>query len=233
MKKTILHACALTGLALAAVGSTLAAPITLKLGWADVNPKSSASPVAGPFTPADTLGLKVQPQSTLFFSAATDIDSNVELELSLGVPPKHDGTLVILKPTGVPGSVAALDGQVLSRVRQVAPTLFANYKFGGSASQFRPFVGVGLNFTRFDQTESTAVNDAMNGGPTTIKLKDSFGPAFQLGASVKLGGPWSLNGSWSTARVQTKLMTNTLGIVRTSEILFHPSVFVLALGYSF
>ncbi len=233
MKITLLSASVAAALTLAASGSALAAPVTLRVGWADVNPNSSASPVAGPFTPADTLGLKVQPQTTLFFSAAIEIHSNFDLELALGVPPKHDGTLVILKPTGVPWSVAALDGQVVSRVRQVAPTLFANYKFGDSSSQFRPFFGIGANYTRFDQTESTAVNNQVNGGPTTIKLNDSFGPAFQIGATANLGGPWSVTGSWSTARVKTRLTTNTLGIERTSDILFHPSVFVLALGYSF
>ena len=232
MKHTLLSASVIAALALGA-SSSMAQGITLKLGWVNIDPSSSATPVAGPFTPVDTLGLKVQPQSTLFFSVAKDINSNLEVELAAGIPPKHDGTLVILKPSSVPGSVAALDGQVISRVRQVAPTLFANYKFGDSASQFRPFVGVGINFTRFDQTESTAVNDAINGGPTTIKMKDSVGPAAQVGLSVKLGGPWSVTGSWSTARVKSTVTTNTLGIERTSDITFHPSVATLAVGYSF
>ncbi len=232
MKHTLLSASVIAALALGA-SSSMAQGITLKLGWVNIDPSSSATPVAGPFTPVDTLGLKVQPQSTLFFSVAKDINSNLEVELAAGIPPKHDGTLVILKPSSVPGSVAALDGQVISRVRQVAPTLFANYKFGDSGSQFRPFVGVGINFTRFDQTESTAVNDAINGGPTTIKMKDSVGPAAQVGLSVKLGGPWSVTGSWSTARVKSTVTTNTLGIERTSDITFHPSVATLAVGYSF
>ena len=232
MKHTLLSASVIAALALGASGA-MAQGITVKLGWVNIDPSSSATPVAGPFTPVDALGLKVQPQSTLFFSLAKDINANMEVELAAGVPPRHDGTLVILKPTGVPGSVAALDGQLISRVRQVAPTLFANYKFGDSNSQLRPFVGVGLNFTRFDQTESTAVNNAVNGGPTTIKMTDSFGPAAQLGLSVKLGGPWSVTGSWSTARVKSTVTTNTLGIERTSQITFHPSVATVAVGYSF
>ncbi len=232
MKHTLLSASVIAALALGA-SSSMAQGITLKLGWVNIDPSSSATPVAGPFTPVDTLGLKVQPQSTLFFSVAKDISSNMEVELAAGIPPRHDGTLVILKPSAVPGSVAALDGQLLSRVRQVAPTLFANYKFGDSNSQFRPFIGLGINFTRFDQTESTAVNDAVNGGATTIKMTDSVGPAAQLGLSLKLGGPWSVTGSWSTARVKSTVTTNTLGIERTSDITFHPSVTTLAVGYSF
>jgi outer membrane protein len=233
MKKTFLCACAVAGIASGLSASALAQTTTVKLGWVNVNPHSSALPMAGPFTPADTLGLEVHSKSTLFFSAARDISSNVEIELAMGVPPTHDISLVVLNPSGVPGSVAAMDGQIASRVRQVAPTLFANYKWGDSASQFRPFAGLGINFTHFDKTESLAVNDAVNGGPTTINLTNSWGLAAQFGVVAKLGGPWSLTGAWSTARVKTHLTTNTLGVERNSDITFHPSVTTIALGYSF
>jgi outer membrane protein len=233
MKHTLLSASVAVALALVGSGSALAQATTIKLGFVNVEPNSSATAVSGPLTPVDALSLKVQSQSTVFFSAAREIDSHWEAELALGVPPTHDVSLVVLNPGGVPGSVAALDGSVAAKVRQVAPTLFANYRFGESNSQFRPFVGAGLNYTTFDKTESTAVNDAVNGGPTTIKLKDSVGLAFQLGVTAKLGGPWSVTGAWSTARVKTTMTTNTLGIERTADITFHPSVMTLAVGYSF
>jgi outer membrane protein len=233
MKHTLLSASVAVTLALVVSGSALAQSTTFKLGLVSVEPNSSASAVSGPFTPVDALSLKVQSQSTLFFSASREIDSHWEAELALGLPPTHDVSLVVLNPNAVPGSVAAQDGALSAKVRQVAPTVFANYRFGDSTSQFRPFVGFGLNYTKFDKTESTAVNDAVNGGPTTLKLKDSVGPAMQLGVTAKLGGPWSVTGAWTTARVKTTLTTNTLGIERTADITFHPSVFILAVGYSF
>ena len=214
-------------------GNALAQSTTLKLGFVNIDPRSSATPVSGPFTPLDALSLKVQSQSTLFFSAAMAIDDHWEAELALGVPPTHDVTLVVLQPAALPGSVAALNGGLSAKVRQVAPTLFANYRFGDSANQIRPFVGVGVNYTVFDKTESTALNDAVNGGATTIKLKSSLGLAMQVGLSAKLGGPWSVTGALATAQVKTKLTTNTLGIERTSDISFKPTVLTIALGYSF
>ena len=233
MKQSLFSASVAAALAICASSSALAQSTTLKLGWVNIDPHSSASAVSGPFTPVDALSLKVQSQSTLFFSAARDITEHWEAELALGVPPTHDVALVVLNPTAVPGSVAARNGAISAKVRQVAPTLFANYKFGDSNSQIRPFVGVGVNYTTFDKTESTAINDAVNGGPTTIKLKDSVGLALQLGVTAKLGGPWSITGSWSTAQVKTKMTTNTLGIQRTADITFHPSVVTVAVGYSF
>jgi outer membrane protein len=233
MKKSLLSAHVVAALTVAACGHALAQSNTLKVGYANIEPNSSASAVSGPFTPVDALSLKVQSQSTLFFSAAHELDDHWEAELALGMPPTHDVKVVILPGAAVPGSVAALDGSVGAKVRQVAPTLFANYRYGDKGSPLRPFAGIGLNYTRFDKTESTAVNDAINGGPTTLKLKDSIGLALQLGATYKLGGPWSLTGVWSTARVKTTLTTNTLGIERTADITFHPSVIIVAVGYSF
>ncbi len=232
MKHTLLPA-AVIALTVSLSGAALAQSTTLKLGFANIEPNSSASAMSGPFTPADALSLKVKSQSTLFFSAAREIDEHWEAELALGVPPTHDVAVVVLNPAALPGSVAALDGAIGAKVRQVAPTLFANYRFGDRNSQIRPFAGFGLNYTSFDKTESTAVNDAINGGLTTLKLKDSVGLAFQLGATAKLGGPWSVTGAWSTAQVKTKLTTNTYGIVRSADITFRPSVFTVAVGYSF
>ena len=233
MKHTLLSASVAAALALGASGSALAQATTLKLGVLNAEPNSSATAISGPFTPVDALSLKVKSKSTLFFSAARDFADNWEAELALGVPPTHDVAIVVLKPAAVPGSAAALDGAIGAKVRQVAPTLFVNYKFGDKNSSFRPFVGVGVNYTIFDKADSTAAGDAINGGPTTLKLKNSVGAALQVGLTAKLGGAWSITGALATAQVKTKLTTNTLGIERTADIKFSPTVFILAAGYSF
>jgi outer membrane protein len=226
--------------ALAAVASTacmgsaaLAQNMTVKVGVANVNPNSSASAFSGPFLPSDTISAKVQSQSTPLVSISRDITPNWEVEFAIGLPPNHDITLVVLKPSALPPSVAAQDGQLAARVKQVAPTVFANYKFGDTASMVRPFVGVGLNYTNFANPESTALNNAINGGPTSMRFTDSVGLAFQLGVNLKITGPWSATLSWATAQVKTTATTNTLGVLRTSDVSFKPSVVSLLVGYSF
>ncbi|MFM6990002.1 MAG: OmpW/AlkL family protein [Rhodoferax sp.] len=221
-------ACALTVSAPA-----LAQTTTIKAGWAGIDPNSAASSISGPFTPTDALSLSVKRQSTLFFSVSREIDSDWDVELALGAPPTHDVTVVVLNPALVTPTVGAADGQVAATVRQIAPTLFANYWLSPKDSAVRPFVGVGVNYTSFDNASSTAVNNTVNGGPTSIKLSDSVGLALQLGVSVKLDGPWSLNAAWSTAQVKTKMTTNTLGIERSADVSFKPSVLSLSVGYSF
>jgi outer membrane protein len=213
--------------------AALAQGMTVKIGVTRVNPNSSASAFTGPFLPADTISAKVQSQSTLLLSISRDITPNWEVEFALGLPPAHDITLVVLKPSALPPSVAAQDGQVAARIKQVAPTVFANYKFGDVASTIRPYVGLGVNYTNFASPESTLLNNSINGGPTSMKFEDSMGLAFQVGVNVKISGPWSATLSWATAQVRTRATTNTLGVVRTADVSFSPSVASLLLGYSF
>ena len=215
------------------MAGSASAQYTIQLGAAYLDPGSSASATTGPLTPANALSLKVQPQSTVFFSVAREINDNWDLQLALGYPPTHDVQLKLLKTAGLPASVVAADGQKIGTVRQIAPTLFANYKFGAASDTLRPFVGVGINYTMFDEAKSNDLNNSLNGGITNSKLTDSWGLAAQVGATYKLGGPWSLTGVFSTADVKTTLTTNTLGIERKTDVKFNPSVFTLAVGYSF
>ena len=233
MKKSICLRLAFTTLALVFSSASFAQTTTVKVGWVQIDPQSSASSIYGPFTPTDALSLGVSKQSTLFFSVAREIDANLEVELALGIPPTHDNTLVVKDASAVTPSVAALNGQVAATVRQIAPTLFLNYRFDDIGAGIRPFVGAGINYTVFDNASSTAVNDRINGGPTTIKLSSSSGLAFQVGATAQISGPWSANVVWSTAQVKTKMTSNTMGIERKADVTMNPSVITLSVGYSF
>ena len=227
-------------LALACLGSGAAsaqtewlAGTTVRMGYTHVAPNSSATEATGPLLPGPPSGvsLKVDNQSTLFFSLARDIDPNVEVELALGLPPTHD-IRAQLSPA-LPAHIQNLNGAVIAKVRQIAPTLFVNYKFGEASSAFRPFVGVGVNYTNFDKRESTALGNQLNGGPTDIRLTDSWGLAAQAGLSYRLSDKWSLNAAVATARVKTHLTATTAGLARKIDIRYRPTVFTLSAGYVF
>ena len=223
---------ALAGLlAASAAGSAMAQQNTLRIGIANVQPHSSTSNFSGPFTPTG-ISVEIRDKNTPFFSYLRELNEQWDIEFALGYPPTHDIALVVNNP-GLPGSAQALNGQIGAKVRQVAPTLFFNYKFLEKTSAFRPFLGVGINYTSFDHTSSNAAGNALNGGPTSISLEDSVGLALQGGLTYRISNQWSLTASLATARVKSKITTNTLGIERTADIQFHPRVFVLSAGYSF
>ena len=206
---------------------------TIRGGIAHVAPNSTATDAVGPFLPGPPSGvsLEVQNQSTLFFSVARDLTPHVEVELAMGFPPTHDVTAKLA--SSLPSHVQVLNGQVVAKVRQVAPTLFFNYKFGEPGSTWRPFVGAGINYTKFDKRESTAAGNQLNGGPTDIRLSDSWGLAAQAGVSYRLNDQWSLNAAVATARVKTHLTATTAGQARKIDIRFRPTVLTVSAGYVF
>jgi outer membrane protein len=211
--------------------AVLAQQNTFKLGYANVQPNSSASDVSGPFTPSG-LSLEVRNKSTPVFGFVRQINDTWDVEFALGIPPTHDVGLKV-NNAALPGSAQALNGQIGARVRQVAPTLFANYKFLDKSSAWRPFIGVGINYTKFDKADSAAAGNTLNGGATSLSLEDSVGLALQAGVTYRIDNQWSLSASVATAQVKTKLTTNTYGIQRTADITFKPTVFALSVGYSF
>ena len=218
------------------LAASAAAPVsaqqnTIRLGISHVQPHSSTSDFAGPFT-FSGIRVEVRDKTTPFISFARQINDQWDVELALGVPPTHDIAVLINNPA-LPASAQAHAGQVVAKVRQVAPTLFANYRFLEKTSAFRPFVGIGINYTRFDNTSSTAAGNTLNGGATSISLEDSVGLALQAGVVYRFNELWSLSAALATAQVNSKIKTNTLGIERDADIRFKPRVFTVAVGYSF
>lgn len=224
---------ALAAAALLALCGTASAQWTVRGGLTHIAPHSSATNAVGPMLPGPPSGISVdvKNQSTLFLSFARELNTNLELELALGYPPTHDVNAQIA--ANLPPHIVAFNGQKLAEVRQIAPTLFLNYKFGDATSKWRPFVGVGVNYTNFDKRTSTAANNALNGGPTDISLSDSWGLAGQVGVSYRINERWSITGAVATARVKTKLTTTTAGVQRNIDIRFRPVVLTVAAGYTF
>ena len=124
-----------TALAGLSSGAAMAQQNTIKLGVASVHPNSSASDVRGPFTPSG-ISLNVENITTPVFGYERAFDNNWSVEFALGAPPTHDVTLKV-NNSAIPGSAQGLNGQVGARVRQVAPTVFINYRFLDSSSAIR------------------------------------------------------------------------------------------------
>ena len=133
---------------------------------------------------------------------------------------------------GLPGAF----GQI-SSVKQLPPTVFVNYHFGDLLPRLSPLVGLGLNYTKFSGTHSTASGDAASGGPTKISLTDSWGLAAHAGLSFQIDKNWALVGTVAMAKVKSdmKAVTSTRegDVTRTTTIDFRPIAYTLSLGYSF
>lgn len=189
-----------------------------------VHSKSDDFTSNGPaFLTPQPAGLTVGNANTLKFGYTRHLSDKWNLEFVAGLPPKHKvygrGTLA---PYGV-----------IAEVKQMAPTVFLNYNFGDASDSFRPFVGVGLNYTKFIDRETTPISRIATGGPTSIKLTDSFGVAAQIGVNYKLTDRWVITASVAVADVQSDLTSTTGSIERKTSIDFRPVVAGIGLGYRF
>lgn len=230
-------------------GSALAQTYTVKLGGAYIDPNARSSEFSGtlpsgmPARPG--VFLEVMPKATAIFSIERAITDNVSVELVLGVPPKHDVKLrasevTVANANNASNPYRALDqhfvhyaNETVATVKQSAPTLFVNYKFGQASDAIRPFVGVGINYTKME-ADLTSVGGALYGGvPMTQKLTDSVGPAAQLGLTYKVDKQWSMNVGVATAIVSSNLTVSGNGRTHTAEFDFVPAAYSASVGYSF
>ena len=221
-----------TALALAGSGAYAgnAGPNDFRLGMYFVHFDAHADNISGPYVPS-SLGLNVHVNDveTLYVAYVRELSRHFQVELAFGYPPltKSEGR----GPAKV-GSVP-YNGQVISTTRWLSPSLLMEYVFGSPGSRLRPYVGVGVNYTKFFARQSTAAGNAASGGPTSISLPAAVGPAATVGLSYEVNDRWHVYASYSVAQVNTKLTADTAGLLRTSEVHFWPNAFVLSAGYSF
>ena len=116
------------------------------------------------------LGLSVNNKTIPELDISYFINKNVAVELILTVPQKHEL------------SSSVLGGQI-GTLKHLPPTLLAQYHFTNN-SGFKPYVGAGINYTRFSSVNLPAGVDID---------RNSFGAALQVGVDIPLSGNMYLN----------------------------------------
>jgi outer membrane protein len=142
------------------------------------------------------------------------INPNFGVEVVLGVPPKISAHAT--------GSVAFL-GEVLS-ARNVAPTLLFNYHFGAETDTLRPYVGAGINYTRFVSIKSKLA--------PSVQMSDSVGLALQAGADYWFSKQWGMFASIASVKTKSDLVAAGSTVIQTT-IDFRPLVYSAGLNYRF
>jgi outer membrane protein len=239
--KTIHHAatalCISLGIALAIVAGVARAdddvgagdhPNLVAIGLYQVSFHVHADDITGPYTPP---GLNVRNPSinTLYLAYMRRLSPHFDTELTLGVPPM---TRSVAKGPAEVGSVP-YNGQTIATVRWLAPNLLLKYYLFSPEAMFRPYLGVGVNYTRFYSRQVTAAGDQVSGGPTSLSLPASVGPVGTVGVSWRVLDRVVVNLSGSASWVNSRLTTDTAGVLRTSHVEFNPRAIVLAVGYKF
>ena len=206
-----LHSAAALALALACSAATAqmqapSADNVIKIGVTRYDAHSKTNGISGIGVPAGA-DAEVGDATTVILVYERMVTPNVGVEFVLGVPPTIH--------TKATGSVAFLGDDVLS-AKNVAPTLFVNYHFFEPGDTWRPYLGAGLNYTRFTSVKSKLATD--------VKLGDSYGLALNAGLNYAINKDWGLFASVARIDVKSKLVASG-STVLTSTIDFRPWVY--------
>jgi outer membrane protein len=201
---------------------------SVRLGAYYVWYDTSADDLSGPYVPAG-VNLKLKNVVTPYFAYVRTLTDHFAVELAIGAPPL---TKTVGKGPATLGSVPYNDKEIVT-ARWLAPTALLQYVFFDDSVRFRPYVGAGINYTRFYSRQSTAAGNAASGGPTSISLTTSVGPALTVGMSYKVTRHFYLYASASASWVDSDLKAETAGVIRKTHIDFNPRALVVSGGYSF
>ncbi|MEL7031159.1 MAG: OmpW family outer membrane protein [Pseudomonadota bacterium] len=153
-------------------------------------------------------------------------NDNIAVELILAVTP-HDVDAVGVT---VPGALTNADID-LGDVWLLPPTLTLQYHFD-TGTQWKPYVGAGVNATFFFNEDEGGVADG-------IDYDSSFGGALQIGVDYDLDGEpggWLLNADIKKVWINTDVtidFTSALGASVDAEVDINPTVVGIGFGYKY
>jgi outer membrane protein len=222
-----------------AVGALSAVPafanLSVNVGAITVAPNDSSSTlnvvetVAG--LPAGSTQVAVNNNTQLGFTIDYKINNNWTAELIAATPFSHD--------VNVKGS--AIDGLDIGSTKHLPPTLVAQYHFDLGNSKFDPFVGVGLNYTKFfnasasDTLKTTlrTLNVTKASDNVDLDLDDSFGLALQAGVNYKINDNWGAHFAVSKIDIDTEANVTVNGnSIQKVDVQIDPMVVMVGVRFS-
>ncbi len=212
---------------------------TMSVGWLHVAPQGNATPlivqsVGGIAVDREMVGSGAHATSTDTMGITTEyyVTDHIGAAMLFGLPLKvnlvGDGTL---QRYGNLGST-----------RPMPPALVFRYHLFSAAAKFRPFVGLGVNYTWFTQvraTNSQFITDSFGpGGSAHATLSSSWNPVFEVGASYAISKRWSVGATLNYIPVKTNLTlygqtAAGMQIVSKSTLRLYPLSAFLNVAYSF
>ena len=167
--KTLCIASLIAGTTALPAAAQSAGEWTVGIGAGSVQPKDDNGTVAG------SLDVEVDGNTRPTLTVEYFLRDSVGIELLAATPFQHD---VNIKGVGKVGSV-----------KHLPPVLSVNYHWD-TGSAFRPYAGIGLNYTSFWGEDTQGALDGAD-----LDLKHSFGLALQAGADWWLNDKSAIRGT--------------------------------------
>lgn len=224
--KSILLVSGLLATVVAFSNSAQAAPATTKAA-APVATEDSSGFQAGDIL-VRVRGLLVSPN--VYTSQNTGAFAGTSAEASKSIVPEVDATYFFTKNIAVeaiaaitPHHVKTNSGVDGGHVWLLPPTVTAQYHFLPNG-MVNPYLGAGLNYTVFfgEKSGATGVN---------LKYKNSWNPALQAGADIRLTNNWYANVDVKQVFISTDAYTDTGP--SAAHVNLNPTIVGVGIGYKF
>jgi len=192
------------------------------IGVSNVKPQVSSGNMSPPALQGTKVDVGSDTQPTL--AAHYALHENIGIELNVAAPFKEE-----IKGAGsIAGTGKLGSAEVLS------PTLFAKYKFMDGTAAFRPYVGLGLSYSRFQKETGsgtlTALTNTGSASPTTFTLDSAWSIAAQIGLTYALNEKYFIDANVTKTFLKT---TAHFSSGQRQDITLDPLAISIGIGYRF
>ncbi|SDU09507.1 outer membrane protein [Geopseudomonas guangdongensis] len=203
-----------------------AGDIIVRAGAITVDPQEKSGDI-NHATLGDVAGSKatLDTDTQLGLNFAYMVTDKVGVELLAATPFSHS-----VGVKGMPGIYSGLNGN-LGDIKHLPPTLSVIYYPLDSKSTVQPYVGLGVNYTWFFDTNLSS--EAEGKGFRGLDMKDSWGLAAQVGADFMLTDNIMLNAQLRWIDIDTQGTTYLNGDKVKVDVDVDPLVYMVGLGYKF
>lgn len=170
----------------------------------------------------------------------THVDVGADTALTGGINYMLTDHWALDLPVGLPfqhsfygdGAIAGVGK--LGQTKVVPATLFAQYRFGEAQAALRPYLGLGVTYSKFFKNRSTAALTAITGGspanPTTAHIDNKWGFTAQVGFVWNFSERWFLDVAYYKSFLKT---TAHLSSGQSIGMRLNPNVVAVGVGYWF
>ncbi len=149
-----------------------------------------------------------------------------EVDISYFFTPNIAAELILTYPQKL--DVRAL-GAKIGTLKALPPTLTLQYHFTNFGA-FKPYVGAGVNYTRFSSVKDNGVVSTVVPGAEWDVKRNSWGGALQVGFDYALDKNWSINFDVKKVYMDTKV---SVGGGSVGKLKLNPVLVGVGVGYRF
>ncbi|MEO7494392.1 MAG: OmpW family outer membrane protein [Massilia sp.] len=194
---------------------------TAKVGVNQITPHVESGDVSAPALPGTKadVGSDIEP----VFVFAYGITDHISAELDIGLPYSHS----------IYGAGAIAGTGRLATVEALPPTAFIQYRFFEPTATWRPYLGVGVTYARFQRARGSGALTALTntGGPaTSFKIDNKVAGTLQAGIVYNMNARWFADLNVTKTFLKTRVNYST---GQTQDMTLDPQSVSVGIGYKF